>query len=156
MRPGVERLQVWAVILPLLKCAVCPACLSLYGGIFAGLRAGAGGVRMLPTWLLLVALGADLFILGAAFRRHHRGGPLVACCAGAAVVLFAHWIEFESLELVGLSLLMATGLWNWWILRKHHTANLGSCSTCGHDHHNHHNRKLEPDRRFQALPGSHQ
>lgn len=133
MRATLERLQVWSLVLPVLKCAVCPACLSLYGGLFAGARLGAAGAGVLPLWLFGAALLADVVILGLAWRHHRQVGPLALCVGGAVLVSFAHLTEREALEFVGLFALVATSLWNWAILRSHHR----SGAACGHAHCSH-------------------
>lgn len=122
------------MLLPLLKCAICPACLSLYGGLFASARLGAAGFGHLPAWLLGVALVADVVILYLAFRHHRKPGPIMVCLGAGLLVIMGHVAADEVLELAGFVALIATAFWNWWLLRKHHRAPESTCNHCAHHH----------------------
>lgn len=50
LAPPSRALQFWSFALPVLKCAVCPACLSLFGGLFAGARMGLLGSESFHGW----------------------------------------------------------------------------------------------------------
>lgn len=135
MRSVPQRLQMLSLLLPLLKCAVCPVCLSLYGGLFAGARLGAVGLGQLPEWLLSVVLVADLAILGLAFRHHRRLGPLLVCAVAGGLVGAGHMASSERLELLGFAALIGTAFWNWWLLRELHRSPEAVCSHCAHHRH---------------------
>jgi hypothetical protein len=128
--PGIG-LRIGAVALPILKCAVCPACLGVLGSLFAGARIGLMGDERFHGALILVALIADLIILRASVRHHARGGPLWLCVVGASCAIAGH-LSWEPVEYAGFLLLLASGLWNLALLRAHRRAG-GSC--CAHDRH---------------------
>jgi|SRR5688572_20770816 hypothetical protein len=122
-------LQLWSLLLPVLKCAVCPACLSLFGGLFAGARIGFLGSERFHGALLAVALLADLFILRAAAKHHRNRWPLVLCIVGGAVAVAGHFVA-EEMEYAGFALLMAAAIQNVVLLRRHRHQG-GAC--CEHD-----------------------
>ena len=123
-------LRIGAVGLPILKCAVCPACLSIFGSLFAGARFGLVQSEPWHELLIFVALIADFAILGASFRHHRRQTPLWLCAVGAAFIVLGHLFA-ESFELLGFALLLVAGVSNVILLRRHHrhTANC-----CDHGH----------------------
>jgi hypothetical protein len=123
-------LRAGAVVLPILKCAVCPACLSIFGSVFAGARLGFVESERWHGVIILVALVADFGILWASTRHHARYGPLALCVAGAAIAVVGHLFS-ELVEYAGFALLLGAGLWNLALLRRHRRA-AGSC--CAHEH----------------------
>jgi hypothetical protein len=122
-------LRIGAVALPVLKCAVCPACLGLVGSLLAGARMGFLEDERVHGAVLLVALAADVAILGASLRHHGRRGPLVLCALGALLALGGH-LASGFVEYAGFALLFAAGIWNLRLLRRHHHQHGGDC--CGH------------------------
>lgn len=122
-------LRIGAVALPVLKCAVCPACLGLVGSLLAGARMGFLEDERVHGAILVFALVADVAILGASLRHHRRYSPLALCAAGALLAVGGH-IAGEVVEYVGFALLFAAGIWNLMLLRRHHQHG-GDC--CGHD-----------------------
>lgn len=128
-KPAPSRsLQVLSIALPVLKCAVCPACLSIFGGLFAGARMGMLGDERIHGWVIALALTADVFILWSAIRHHRNRWPLGLCFAGAMLAVSGHFIA-ESLEFAGFGLLMIASLQNAWLIRRHRHIE-GSCC-CG-------------------------
>ena len=123
-------LRVGAILLPIVKCAVCPACLSIFGSLFAGARFGFVQLEPWHELVILVALIADFAVLGASFRHHRRGTPLWLCAAGAALIVLGHLFA-ESLESLGFALLLVAGIANVVLLRRHHR-HTGNC--CDHGH----------------------
>lgn len=123
-------LQVWSVVLPIIKCAVCPACLSLFGGLFAGARIGLLEVERYHVPIILVALVLDFLILRAAWKHHGSRWPLLFCLIGGVLALGGHFV-WEPLELTGFLLLMIAAIHNVVLLRRHHREG-GNC--CAHDH----------------------
>lgn len=121
-------LRIGAVALPVLKCAVCPACLGLVGSLLAGARLGFLEDERVHGAAILVALVADVAILGASLRHHRRAGPLVLCGLGALLAVGGH-VAWEAVEYAGFALLFAAGIWNLMLLRRHHQHG-GDC--CGH------------------------
>lgn len=126
--PG-AALQFWSFVLPVLKCALCPACLSILGGVFAGARMGFVGSERFHGALLAVALLADVFILRGGMKHHQSRWPLVLCAGGGAIALLGHLVA-EPLEYLGFALLMAAAVQNVVLLRRHRKHG-GAC--CEHD-----------------------
>lgn len=123
-----RAMQFWSLALPILKCAMCPVCLSMFGGLFAGARMGLLGDERLHGGILAIAMLADLLILRAAMQHHQSRAPLLLCSLGGLVAVAGH-ITSEVVELVGFGLLMVAAIVNVVLLRRHrHEA--GSC--CAH------------------------
>lgn len=127
---GASRaVQFWSFALPVLKCAVCPACLSVFGGLFAGVRMGFLGDERFHGGVIVFALVADFFILRAAMRHHKSRIPLGLCLAGGVVAAVGHFTS-ETVEFAGFGLLMLAAVRNVVLLRRH-KREAGSC--CSHD-----------------------
>ena len=124
-------LRIGARALPILKCAVCPACLGIFASLFAGARIGFVQLERWHGILLLSALVADAIILGASARHHRRRGPLWLCAFGGLLAASGHYVV-ESLEYAGFALLLAAGIWNLVLLRRHHH-HAGSCCAQPHE-----------------------
>ena len=120
-------LQALSVALPIFKCAACPACLSLWGTLFAGARVGVFEDERAHALVLLLAVVVDFAILGASLRHHGSRGPLIVCAAGAVLALGGHFVG-EAVEYAGLAVLMGVGLWNFLLLRAHQHRPGGCCS----------------------------
>ncbi|MDD9944659.1 MAG: hypothetical protein OXU20_26675 [Myxococcales bacterium] len=123
-----RAVQFWSFVLPVLKCAICPACLSVFGGLFAGARMGFLGDERVHGSLIAFALVADLVILQAAIRHHGNRWPLGLCVAGGAIAVLGH-VTAEALELAGFGLLILAAVQNVVLLRRHKRAG-GNC--CAH------------------------
>lgn len=122
-----RAVQFWSFALPVLKCAVCPACLSLFGGVFAGARLGFVGSEGFHGSVLAVALVADFFILGAAMRHHQSRGPMILCLSGGVLALAGHLIA-PSLEFVGFGLMMLAAAYNLFLLRRRRSQDSCCCT----------------------------
>lgn len=129
-RPS-QAVQFWSFALPVLKCAVCPACLSIFGGLFAGARLGFLGDERFHGSIIAIALVADFFILRAAMRHHKNRWPLGLCLGGGVVAIVGHFTA-ETVEFIGFGLLMLAAIHNVVLLRRHHRED-GSC--CAHEIH---------------------
>jgi len=125
-----SALQFWSFVLPVLKCAVCPACLSIFGGLFAGARMGFLGFERFHGWIIAVALVADYFVLRAAMKHHKNRWPLILCVLGGAVAVAGHFTT-ERVEYFGFALLMVAAFYNVYLLRQHRSEG-GAC--CAHDY----------------------
>lgn len=124
-----RAVQFWSFALPILKCAICPACLSVFGGLFAGVRMGFLGDERFHGGIIAFALVADFFILRAAMRHHQSRIPLGLCLAGGVVALVGHFTS-EAVEFTGFGFLMLAAVQNVVLLRRHRRES-GSC--CSHD-----------------------
>jgi hypothetical protein len=124
-----RSLQVWSFLLPALKCALCPACLSIFGSLFAGARMGFVVDESLHGGIILVALVADFFILRAAMKHHRSRWPASLCAAGALLAVAGHFTN-EAVEFAGFVLLMIAAILNLTLLRQHRKHG-GAC--CVHD-----------------------
>ena len=125
-------LRVGAIVLPVLKCALCPACLSIFGSVLAGTRIGLLDNERVHAPIILVALIADFGILGASMRHHSRRGPIALCALGAMLAVFGHF-AMELVEYAGFGILLGAGIWNTVLLRRHHQAG-STCCAHGHAH----------------------
>jgi hypothetical protein len=120
-------LQLGSLLLPIIKCAFCPVCLSLFGTAVAGARLGFLADERCHGVLITVAVIIDGAIF-AAGRRHHRGpGPLVLCGLGALVAMAGHLAEVAGMEIAGLGALMVAAFWNVLLLRQHRHRRGGCC-----------------------------
>jgi len=129
-------LRIGAIVLPILKCAVCPACLGIFGSILAGARIGFLEDERIHGAIILFALIADFGILGASIRHHGRRGPIGLCIAGAMLALLGHF-AWEPIEYAGFAFLFAAGIWNLVLLRRHHREAGSCCAHRGHRHEQH-------------------
>ena len=120
-------LQALSLILPILKCAVCPACLSLWGTMFASARLGVFEDERAHALALLSAVIVDFAILAASMRHHGSRRPLVVCAVGAVLALGGH-VAGEAVEFAGLAVLVGAGVSNFFLLRAHRHRASGCCS----------------------------
>ena len=135
MEPRAMSSRVWLSIgsfmLPVLKCAVCPVCLGMFGSVVAGARLGFLADERLHGALIVFAIALDAGILTVALRHHRQLGPLLVCCAGALLALLGHFgLRTEVLEYVGFAMLMAASLWNVGLMLAHPHSD-GAC--CVHE-----------------------
>lgn len=124
-----SAIQFWSLALPVLKCAVCPACLSLFGGLVAGARMGFLADEHVHGSIMAAALVADFFILRTALRHHNNRWPMALCIAGAMTAVVGH-VTSETVEFAGFGLLFLAAIQNVVLLRRHRRDG-GSC--CAHD-----------------------
>ena len=122
-------LQAGGFVLPIVKCAVCPVCLSLFGGVFAGARLGLLGDERLHILVIMAAVVLDLLILKAAARHHKSVLPVWLCGTGGFLALMGHF-TVETLEYAGFALLIVAAIANLVLLRRHRKHG-GPC--CAHE-----------------------
>lgn len=116
-RPS-RSLQLASMVLPVVKCALCPLCLGLLGPAVAGTGLGfLEDERWHGAAFVLAAVGAGV-ILGLARRHHRQPGPLALGALAVLVALAGHLSELAPLEVAGYAGLMAAGLWNVILLRR--------------------------------------
>jgi hypothetical protein len=118
--------QLGSMLLPVLRCALCPACLGAFGGLLAGTRLGLLQDERFHGAFVMAALVVDLVILRAAFVHHKKGGPLFVCAFGALFAIVGHFFA-EELEFLGLLVLVGAALWNVLLLRRHRREGHGCC-----------------------------
>lgn len=115
-----------ASLLPLLACAVCPACLSAYAKVFS-----AFGVGLLLTetqHAIIMAIAVSSSILVSAWRsvRSGRRWPLAVSLSGSVLVVAGHLVEVGAVEWLGVIVLLVGGLVEMPLLRKLVRARIGS------------------------------
>lgn len=100
---------VWATLLPLVACAFCPACLSLWATILSALGVGFALSESQHRVALLVAVGVAL---GAGLWRARitqRLAPLGLSALGCALLLLHEfWLERGPLLVCAIALLLAS------------------------------------------------
>jgi hypothetical protein len=131
-RKAARRVAPWlsvaATIAPFAQCAVCPACLAVFGSLVAGARLGLLVDERLHGMLIVCAIVLDTAILTLSKRHYRQFQPLALCVAGALLSLLAHFVWSSLLlEYTGFGLLMAASLWNVALLRAHRHAADSCC-----------------------------
>lgn len=126
---------VLGALLPVLACAVCPACLTTY----AKLLSVAGTAWLSDTHhlvLLGVALSASLGLSAARTVRTRRAWPLATALTGGALLLAGHFGgEAPVLEWLGVLTLLVGGLVEHFRFSAHRRARAKDIS--GADPHTH-------------------
>lgn len=98
-------------LVPVLACAVCPACLTTYAKVFSSAGAGLGLSDAHHELILGVAVVASVGLSAWRTRRTGRRWPLVTALAGAGAIVLGHAVEgLHALEWVGVSILLVGGL----------------------------------------------
>lgn len=120
-------LQVGSVLLPIVKCLVCPLCLGLFGTALAEVSANHMFDERLHRALCAFAVIAGLVILAPSFRHHLRPEPLALWAAGSALAVSGHVFEVQAQESLGFALLMAGSLANLVLLRRCADVTLACC-----------------------------
>jgi hypothetical protein len=132
-RPTVsgERVGLWASLLPAIACAFCPACLTVWSGLFSAFGAGTGHALSeeahdaLLAASLATALGTSLW---RAWRTR-RWSELVLPVLGSGLVTAGHLADAGWLEWTGTGCLVASAAWSWLAHRLAHAR--------GDHHHDH-------------------
>jgi len=100
-----------SALLPMLACAVCPACLTTYAKVLSVFGVSLGFDAALHHRLLVAALASSLGISGWRSWRQRRVWPLAVAVAGTALVAAGHALgELHALEWGGMLLLLG-GAW---------------------------------------------
>lgn len=126
-----DKGALWASILPAIACAFCPACMTVWSGLFSALGAGTGHALSeeahdaLLAASLATALGTSLW---RAWRTR-RWGDLVLPVVGSALVTAGHLGDAGWLEWTGTGCLLASAGWSWLSHRIAHAR--------GDHHHDH-------------------
>lgn len=111
--------SMWSAILPVLACAVCPACLTTYAKLFSVLGVGFGLSEFHHLVLLVVAISASIGV--SAWRSWHtrRVWPIAIALTGSALVATGHFAgDLHAVEWAGVLLLLVGGLTEHFRLRR--------------------------------------
>lgn len=101
---------LWAAVLPVLACAVCPACVSTYAKVFATLGVGAALSERQHLALLAVAVLASIAVSAYRTWRSGRVWPVIVAVAGCALLSAGHLVDVRALEWIGMAVLVAGGV----------------------------------------------
>lgn len=105
VRPG-----FWSALLPVVACAVCPACLATYTKLLSLVGVSVGFGEGLHHLLLVVALVLSMSVSGWRSWRTGRAWPLLIAAAGSALVSGGHLFgEHQAIEWAGVLVLLAGG-----------------------------------------------
>ena len=102
---------LWASLLPVLACAVCPACLTTYAKILAVFGVGFGLSELEHLVLLVLAVGTSVAVSAWRTVRSGRAWPLVFALSGSALVVLGHVVgDLHVVEWTGVLVMLAGGL----------------------------------------------
>ena len=100
-------------LIPILACALCPVCLSLYATILSAFGVGFAITEGQHAVLLFVAVAAAILAGGFRARVTRRFGPLGLTTLGCMLLIFADVLhENRPLSLVGIAMLVASMIWD--------------------------------------------
>jgi len=118
-RPLPPNAGIWSAILPVLACAVCPACLTTYAKVFSVLGVGVGLSEFHHLLLLFVAISASIGISAWRSWRTRRMWPIGLALTGSALVATGHFAaDLHAVEWVGVGVLLVGGLTEHFRLRR--------------------------------------
>jgi len=96
---------------PVLACAVCPACLSVWGSALASLGLGVVLSEAQHHALLAIAVVIALWLAARRARSLGRWRYAVATALGCALLVGAHLAgEVAALSAAGVAALLAAGI----------------------------------------------
>jgi hypothetical protein len=102
---------LWSAVLPMLACAVCPACITTYAKLGSVLGVGFGLSEFHHLLLLVVALTASIGLSAWRSWRTKRSWPIIVAITGSSLVVAGHYFEhLHLLEWAGVLVLLAGGL----------------------------------------------
>ena len=109
----------WSALLPVLACAVCPACLTTYAKLFSVLGVGFGLSEITHLFLLVVAISASIGVSAWRSWRTRRVWPIATALTGSLLVLIGHVAgDLHVVEWAGVLTLLAGGLTEHFRLRR--------------------------------------
>lgn len=110
---------LWSTILPVLACAVCPACLTTYAKLFSVLGVGLGLSEFHHLVLLVIAISASIGVSAWRSWRTRRVWPIAIALTGSALVATGHFARgLHVVEWAGVLLLLVGGLTEHFRLRR--------------------------------------
>jgi hypothetical protein len=102
---------LWSALLPVLACAVCPACLATYTKLLSLVGVSFGFDESLHDLLMAVALALSVGVSAWRSWRTGRAWPLLLAVGGSALVAVGHLLgDLHVLEWAGVLVLLAGGL----------------------------------------------
>jgi len=106
-----ERGSLWASLLPVLACAVCPACLTTYAKVLSVFGIGFGLSELQHLVLLVIAISASVAVSAWRSWRSRRSWPLAIALTGSTLVLIGHFAgDLHAVEWAGVVVLLLGGL----------------------------------------------
>jgi hypothetical protein len=111
MADGSGKASGLAALAPLLACALCPACLSLYAKLAGVVGAGLAISEAAHAALLATAMLVSVLVSAYRYRLTRRGWPVSLSLVGITLMTLAHILgEPTSLELLGMGALAASAV----------------------------------------------
>lgn len=110
VKPTTPNGGLWSALLPVLACAVCPACLTTYAKLFSVLGVGVGLSELQHLALLGVAITASIAVSSWRSWRTRRVWPIAIALTGSALVATGHFADIHAMEWAGVLALLVGGL----------------------------------------------
>ena len=109
----------WSALLPVLACAVCPACLTTYAKLFSVVGVGFGLSEFHHLVLLAFAIGTSIGVSAWRSWRTRRVWPIVTAVTGSTLVATGHFAgDLQAIEWLGVLVLLVGGLTEHFRLRR--------------------------------------
>jgi hypothetical protein len=116
------RTGIWSVLLPILACSICPACLTTYAKVLSVFGVGIGLDSRVHDALMVVAISASILLSGWRTFRSRRVWPLAVAVTGATLIVAGHLdANLHTLEWMGVAFLLVGGLVEHFRLRINRT-----------------------------------
>jgi hypothetical protein len=110
---------VWSSFLPLLACAVCPACLATYTKLLSLVGVSVGLDEAAHQLLMAVALIVSVGVSAWRSWRTGRAWPLLVATCGSTLVAAGHLLgDIHAVEWAGVLVLLIGGLSEHFRLRR--------------------------------------
>ena len=110
---------LWASLLPVLACAVCPACIATYAKLLSLVGVGLELSELQHAVILAFALAASLGVSAWRSIRTHRVWPIALASLGSALVVLGHvGGDLHVVEWAGVLVLLVSGLFEHYRLRR--------------------------------------
>lgn len=112
LAPPSEKPSLWSSLLPVLACAVCPACLATYAKLFSVAGVGLGLDEAAHATLLFTAVIASVGLSAWRSWRTKRAWPVSVALVGCSLLLAGHLAggAFHGLEWAGVITMLVGGL----------------------------------------------
>ena len=108
--PPVQQSTGWQAVLPLLACAFCPACLSMYAKVLSVFGVGIGLSDEYHRLLLSAAVAISVSLSARRSWTSKRVWPVLTAALGAGLILIGHLAnELHAVEWFGVLVLLGGG-----------------------------------------------